>query len=101
MSSSRTHDKTDDRDLTGEVSQALQIVGTSARMSVGQAVPGALEHEDQGRTLLRRKLGESVAFVCSAIANGATQHGEILRTGQGRPATDLSKPCDQGISRYR
>ncbi len=86
---------------TGQLRQALEIVGAAAVAGegIGGPMPRALEQQHQGDPFLGSQLGEPVALGRVSQPDGAPQHGEVLGAHEDWTAIDPTEPGDQGIGR--
>jgi hypothetical protein len=101
MARRRAEHEAHHRHPAGQLRQSLQVVGGRIGVGVGQAMPGALEHEDQRHPLLERQLGQALALGRAGIADRAAKDGEVLDPGDHRAAADQPEPRDQPIGRGR
>jgi hypothetical protein len=97
----RTEDQTDQRDLSRQPGQTLEVPGTSSGGRSGEPVAGPFEHQDQRHLLLCGELAQAESLVRRAGPDRSAEHGHVLGPGQRRPTADASRSCYQGVSGYR
>ena len=80
-----------------QLGEAHQVAGPAARTRLGDAVPGSLQHHDQGHPFLPGQLAEAIALVGGSRADGAAEHGDVLGPGERRPAVDAPGPGNERV----